>query len=159
MFSLSDQQQKANQAIDDWSNGFIKQISDHAFKQRRLVDKAYNIHEEHLKNMRSQFVEINSIYERKNDTEEINRLLERCKNLKVDLVNIMFRSRNNEFIDVTVVEPTERMEPEELNPRKARDDKLVNQWLERDGTGSVYDNDFSSKTYSKLTASASDRTE
>jgi len=156
---LVDLQAKAYQEINEWSISLINQIKDHALKQRSLVLEAYNIHRKHLENMREQFVETNSIYERKNDTEEVNRLLERCKNLKVNIVNITYRSSDNEFMEVTIVEPSDGMEPEDPNPKKARDDKFENARPERDETGSAYDKDFKSSLYSYSTASASNRPE
>jgi hypothetical protein len=156
--SLYDLQSKANQAIDEWSSGLINEIREHAFKQKLIVQEAHKLHQKHLDDMRDQFLEINSIYEQKRNTEEIERLLEKCKTLEVELVNLTFPSINKEFIEVTVVEPSEQTDQKELNSRKTSDDKFEDRSMGRDDIGSIHDGNLNlSSSYSKSTALASDR--
>jgi hypothetical protein len=157
MDSLIDRQANANQVINNWSSDLMNQIGDHALKQKRLVEEAYKIQQKYLETMREQFLEINSIYQRKNDTEEIKRLLEKSRTLQMELVNIKFSSINKEFIEVTPVEPPDQMNQEELNTGKGGDNKFENQSTGRSETGSAYDKDLNSGSYSKPTASTSER--
>jgi hypothetical protein len=117
--SLSNQEAKARQALDDWSTALYRQIQDHVSQQRQLILKTYQIQREGLENMRQQFVDATIIYERSKKTEEIDRLLEKCKNLKVDLVKFGFYSRSTEFIQVTPVKLPELMDQDDFNSGKS----------------------------------------
>jgi hypothetical protein len=155
--SLFDRQSTANQAIDEWSIDLINQIRDHTRKQKHLVEEAYKTQRQYFETMRDQFVEINNIYERKNDTEEIKRLLEKCRTLQVELVNIKFASITKEFIEVTPVEPSDQMNQQQLNTGKSGDNKFENRSTGRNEIGSVNDKDLNSGSYSKPTVSTSER--
>jgi hypothetical protein len=150
--SLLDEQSKANQAINDWCSTLMNQIGDHTRKQRSLVEEAYKIHEKHFEDIRDQSMEIYRLCERTNDTEEIKRLLERCKTLKVNLVDLKFPLINKEFIEVTIIEPPKRLEQVESHPVTTEYDKLKNRSMGNNGTGSAYDQDLNFSSPSKSTA-------
>jgi hypothetical protein len=130
----------------------MNQIRDYAREQRGLVEEAYKIHRKHLGDIRDQCIEINNICARKNDTEEIKRLLERCKTLKVNLVDLKFPSINKEFIEVTIIEPPKRLEQVESHPVTTEYDKLKNRSMGNNRTGSAYDPDLNFSSPSKSTA-------
>jgi hypothetical protein len=155
--SLFDRQLEVNQAIDEWSTGLISQIREHAIQQKRLVEEAYRIQRKYFETMRDQFVETSRVYERKSDTEEIKRLLEKCRTLQMELVNIKFSSIHKDFIEVIPVEPPDQINQQELNTGKSGDNKFENQSTERNETGFVNDRDINSGSYSKPTVSNSER--
>lgn len=155
--SLFDRQLEVNQVIDKWCTGLISQIREHAIQQKRLVEEAYRIQRKYFETMRDQFVETSRVYERKSDTEEIKRLLEKCRTLQMELVNIKFSSIHKDFIEVIPVEPPDQINQQELNTGKSGDNKFENQSTGRSETGSAYDKDLNSGSYSKPTASTSER--
>ncbi len=155
--SLFEEQSKANQAINDWSSNLMTQIGDHARKQILLVEEAYKKHEKHFENVRDQCVEIYRICERNNDTEEIKRLLEQCKTLKVNLVDLKFPLINKEFIEVTIIEPPKQMQQEEYHPVTTEDDKLKNRSIGDKGTASSYDSGSNFGSHLKPTATPLNR--
>jgi hypothetical protein len=155
--SLYDLQRTANNAIDDWKNGLIKQIEDHAFEQKRLIEQARQKQEECLRDMRQQFVEINNIYEDKRNDEEIKRLLDKCRTLKVELVGLNFDPREKDFIRVTPIELSERMDQQEFSSNKTENDKFEKRSTEGAGAGSFFDKSSTSNSYSTATSATSDR--
>jgi hypothetical protein len=155
--SLIDQQWKANHAIDDWSTNLVQEIRDYASAQKRLVDQAYQKQQKHLDDMRDQFVEINNIYEDKKNTEEIKRLLDRCKTLKVELVELNFHPCGKEFIQITPIELSERIDQEELSSSKNGDGKFELKSTQKSTTDSVIDRGLSSNSYSTSTSATPTR--
>jgi hypothetical protein len=135
----------------------MTQIGDHARKQILLVEEAYKKHEKHFENVRDQCVEIYRICERNNDTEEIKRLLEQCKTLKVNLVDLKFPLINKEFIEVTIIEPPKQMQQEEYHPVTTEDDKLKNRSIGDKGTASSYDSGSNFGSHLKPTATPLNR--
>lgn len=131
---LSDQEIKANQIIEEWSTGLIAQIRDYAFEQKKIVRQASDSLQNFLDDMRNQFVEISIIYEKKQDTEEMKQLLERCKTLKVELVKLEFYSMGKDFIKVTPVEPPERLDQEKSDESRTTDKSSVRSSIKKDAT-------------------------
>jgi hypothetical protein len=117
--SLANQETKAYQALDDWSSALYSQIRDHVSQQRQLILQTYEIQRNHLENIRKQFVDASIIYEQRKNTEEIDRILAKCKSLKVDLVKFDFYSRSTEFIQVTPVKLPELMDQDDFNSGKS----------------------------------------
>jgi hypothetical protein len=155
--SLFDQRQKANQAIDEWSSGLAQQIKDHAFEQKRLVDQAYENQRKYLDDMRENFVATKLIYDRNNDNKEIDRLLDKCRSLKGELVELNFDPREKDFIRVTPIELSERMDQQEFSSNKTENDKFEKLSTERAVAASLFDKGSTSSSYSTATSATSDR--
>jgi len=102
-------------------------------------------------------MEINRICEEKNNTEEIKRLLEQCKTLKVNLVDLKFPLINKEFIEVTIIEPPKQMQQEEYHSFTTEDDKLKSRSIEDNETGSAYDRGSNFGSHLKPTATPLNR--
>lgn len=155
--SLENRKWEANRKIDNWSRELKAEIENHALEQKLLVEQAYKVHNEHLGKMREQFLELSSVYERTNNTEELNRLLDRLKTIKVALLDFKLSMISKEFIEVTTVEPTEQIDKEEYNSDETavrRFEKLST----KGQTGSVHGTSFDSSTLSTSTASTLDQT-
>ena len=118
---LREQEREAYRAIDDWHKAIITEIGNHTSKQRRLVREAFDTHETHLVNIRDQVLQVNSMCWKKNDTTEIDELVEKCRRMKVELVTINIASRKSEYIDVVPIKPPEQMYPEEYPATKTTD--------------------------------------
>jgi hypothetical protein len=146
--SLRDQQRKACQAIDDWRSDLINQVGDYTFEQKRLVAEAFERQEKYLDDMRTQFLEISHIYERQQNIEDIKQLLEKCRNLEVQLVKLSFHSNDKKFIKVTLVEQPEQMTQEESNATKTRADQIENQSMHRNENKPLYHREFDSNSSS-----------
>jgi hypothetical protein len=145
--SLFDQKKKAWQAIDEWSTGLIKQIRDHVSEQNRLLNQAYDDQKKYLDDMREHFV-ASFIYKNKDDIEEIDRLLEKCRNLDVELASLDFYSRNTDFIQIVPVKPPELITQEEPNPNKIRGDQFDNRSIHGNETKPLYQRQFGSNSSS-----------
>ena len=131
---LREQQNEAYQSIDIWHNQILQQIGDYTTKQKYIVRETYKIHEKHLTDIRDQVLEIENICSTKNETTEIEQLLEKCKRMKVELVLTNFPSRQLEFIEIVPVEPPEEMYPAELPVTKTLEDNLRTRSMIEDET-------------------------
>ncbi|CAF2410395.1 unnamed protein product [Rotaria sp. Silwood2] len=159
MDSLHDQERKAHQAIEEWSTSLMVQIRDYTSQQRRLLQHAYESHRKYLEDMRGQFVETSSIYEQNKDTEEINRLIERCKTLEVELVKLNYPSKDTPFIEVIPVEPPEQMDHKKSNQGKTGNESIEKSLIEKSETESLPDGgDSDINSYSKSTYATFNRT-
>lgn len=123
---LFEQKYKATQAVEDWANSLITQIRDHAKHQKNLIDEAYQNYRKHIEDMRGQYIEANSIYTRNGDTEEINRLLEKCKRFEITLVELNFQSKHTKFIEVTAIEPNKLTDNQDHNSLRTVNERLEN---------------------------------
>ncbi|CAF1397943.1 unnamed protein product [Rotaria sordida] len=134
----------------------MTQIRDYTSQQKRLLEQVYENQRKYLENMRDQFVETILIYERKQDTEEINRLLEKCKTLEVELVKLNYPSKDTPFIEITPVESSERMDHEELNQGKTANENSEKPSIQKNETGSLLGrgdsdiNSYSNSTYATV---------
>ena len=158
--SLDVEQSKAVDAIEEWCAIRMDEIKEHTIQQRQLVYDAKETHQKHLENIRDQYLEINRICDQKNNTDEIRQLLEKCKSFKVNLVDLNFTPKSKDFIEVTIIEPPERLEHEESNLVTTEGDKLQSKLIERNTTGSVSDPDvkFTTSAVAAITSSNQDST-
>jgi hypothetical protein len=144
---LFDQREKAWQAIDEWYVGVIKQIQDHVSEQKHLLNQAYDDQKKYLDDMREHFL-ASFIYGKKDDTKEIDRLLEKCRNLDVELASLDFYSHNTDFIRIIPVKPPELITQEEPNPNKTRGDQFDNRSTHGNETKPLYHREFGSNSSS-----------
>ncbi|CAF5013111.1 unnamed protein product, partial [Rotaria magnacalcarata] len=124
--SLYKQREKAEQEIDEWKIALINEINDYARRQKDLVQKTYYDQQKYFDTQREEFVETFLIYERKRDTEEMNRLVEKCKNMAGELVKLSFQSKDTQFIVVTLLEPSGSMYNEDRNQSEIANDNKQN---------------------------------
>ncbi|CAF3421643.1 unnamed protein product [Rotaria sp. Silwood1] len=154
--SLIEQETKAYRAIEEWSASLILQIREYASQQQRLLRHAYEKQRKYFEDLRGQFVETSFIYEQNKNTEEINRLLEKCKTLEVELVKVNYPTRDTPFIEVIPVEPSEQMNHKKLNQNKTANGEFEKPLIQKDATESLLGRrDFDVNSYSNSTYATS----
>ena len=146
--SRFDQRWEADKAIDDWRRDLVKQIDDYATEQKRIIEQTFKDQDKYFDDMREDFVATSIISERNEDAIEIDRLLRKCRTLKMELVELSFHSVDKQFIRFTPIKPSERMDQEELNSSKNGDGKVEQRSTQRTTTDSVLDTGLSSNSYS-----------
>ncbi|CAF1144391.1 unnamed protein product [Rotaria magnacalcarata] len=153
--SLYKQREKAEQEIDEWKIALINEINDYARRQKDLVQKTYYDQQKYFDTQREEFVETFLIYERKRDTEEMNRLVEKCKNMAGELVKLSFQSKDTQFIVVTLLEPSGSMYNEDRNQSEIANDNKQNLSIQTTEVGplSTRDSTYNSESDSTLAAS------
>ena len=157
--SLWEEERKVNEAIDEWSIGLINQIRDYTSRQKALVSQVFKSYQKHLDEMRDQFVQSGYVYERKGDTMELNRLVEKCKTLEIELVKFNFHSENIEFIDLKPIEPSELIAQDMLDQNQIVDQNFGNRSNDRSAFESRHASEDSKfNSYSTSTFVTTDQT-
>ncbi|CAM4874250.1 unnamed protein product [Rotaria socialis] len=155
--SLYNQRQKAEQAIDEWKLALINEINEYAQRQKGLVQKAYCDQQKYFDTQREEFIETFLIYERKGDTEEMNRLLEKCKNIAGELVKLSFQSKDTQFIVVTLLESNSSTYNEDRKQSEIENDNNRNLSIQRTEGGPLDTRDSTYNSESGSTPVASNR--
>ncbi|CAF1367497.1 unnamed protein product, partial [Adineta steineri] len=78
-------------------------------------------------------------YQKKNDAQEIDRLLDKCKKLDVKLAELNFVSHDTMFIEIKPIESSEHLNQAESTPHKTKDNQFDEQLTERNKSKSPPD--------------------
>ncbi|UJR21010.1 hypothetical protein I4U23_024110 [Adineta vaga] len=135
-YELSNIRRRIEQEIDDWRIDFIQRIDNHVTAQKQLVHKAYENQWKSLCNMREHFV-ASCIYEVKDDITETRRLLDKCRNLSLNLANLEYPSRENLYIDVIPIEPKEEIYHEQVDVNRNKSNELGSKTMPMDVTSEL----------------------
>jgi len=99
--TLTDQKCKMCDDIADWRDATIDSIYKHANQQTYFLEQKYKKKLDILNKACQQFVEELRLYEQLNNTEDVNRLLEQCKGLKIELAALEHKGQTIPFVEVT----------------------------------------------------------
>lgn len=145
------------QQVDDWNDELIQRIRNHTSKQKQCVNDFCDKWQKYFRDLREQYL-ANSQYVRKDDKEDINRLLENCRKLNVKFVEFTFSSRDTAFIEVKPTEVPEQTAQEKHNPTDTNSNRFGNQSIGGSNINHVHNRDTSSAPFIR-SASASISTE
>jgi hypothetical protein len=139
---------KISDEITDWSKKLINQIQEHVTQQKDLLEQMYTNKVSLLNTMRDKVLEHLVIYEQKKDTEKINKLLNQCNTLKVELAMLMYVERPIVSIQVITEEQLTQQNQDECNVHKTEDEQSPKQLIKD------HDNDIINNTNTNETSSS-----
>ena len=102
---LYEKQNEALKEIDRWAAQLYNYVSEHTAKQKRDTQQACQSHEDYLTRMREDHVATSVILRRDANREEIDRLIEKCRALTVQLVRFDYDTTATQFIRAAPVDP------------------------------------------------------
>jgi len=126
--------------ITDWSKKLINQIQEYVTQQRELLEQEYTKKVSRLNTIRDLILEKTLIYEEKNETEQINQLINQCHILKIDLAMLVYIERPIPSIQLIIEEQLTQQSEDECNENKIEDEQSPKKSTED------YNNDISNNT-------------
>ena len=124
--ALLSQKCAALDAISQWRIGLIDKINVHVKQQEDLLEKSFRNQCDHviLENNRYYQAYENYWVKHSRNDMEMRSLLDRCKALQVELVNLHFTSRETEFVDIVVFDAPNEQRESDINADKNGDSAL-----------------------------------
>ena len=123
-YALFSQKSVALTTISKWRSELIDQIERHAEFQKILLEQIYITQYEHLGRERELYYQAYYSRETRNNDGQINQLLDQCKALKVELVNLNFTLRDTDFIEITPFDAPKEQRESNINADKNDDSAL-----------------------------------
>ncbi|CAF0841555.1 unnamed protein product [Adineta ricciae] len=117
--TIRDSYWNAEKEIHDWRNSLIQQIDNHVHSQKQVLLEIYEKQKKSLDSIYEQFL---ASFEHlaKDSATEIERLFDKCQNLKVKLVEFNYQSRDIQFIDVVQVDLQKMINPQETTTNETQ---------------------------------------
>ena len=94
---LSNQNKDISEQIENWRQSQIKIIDEHAKEQLRLLNREFNDQVQEINGIYNQYLTAIKSYKAKNNHNEINQLLQQCRGLKFELLQLAPSSSNTYF--------------------------------------------------------------
>jgi hypothetical protein len=111
---LDNRKREMLQEIINWRDAKVREIEEHASKQRSFLDQEFHRQGNFIQNSREQFINAVQPYVQIGDRQQIDQLIAQCKALKYELGAIEFSESSILFIQFMT---------EEQIARKKRDEK------------------------------------
>ncbi len=99
--TLLEQKKKMSEEITKWGSDLIREITQHVTDQKKLLEEQFENQRRAIEAKRKQSMSDLAKHDKKKDSEEINRLLAECKDLKFELTTFEYYNRGVEYIQVT----------------------------------------------------------
>jgi hypothetical protein len=123
--TLLEQKKKISEEITKWGSDLIREIEQHVTDQKKLLEQQFENQRRAIDAKRKQSMSDLAKEDKKRDSEEINRLLAECKDLKFELAALEYHNRKVDYIQVTTDDQlaeksrNENSTEEKSSPRKA----------------------------------------
>ena len=96
---LSNQNKDISEQIENWRQSQIKIIDEHAKDQLRLLRDESKNQVQKIKGTFDQYLATIRVYKERNNHNEIYQLLQRCRDLKFDLLQLAPSPRKTNFVN------------------------------------------------------------
>ncbi|CAF3391192.1 unnamed protein product [Rotaria socialis] len=117
---LTNHKKKMSEKLIKWHNKLIQQIEDHVVEQSKLLDQYVENEKHHIDARCKQLLVDVALQDKKNNKEQIKRLVAECKTLQFDLAKLHRYDHSTKFIRFTIKEPPVEEQQDNENVRKSR---------------------------------------
>lgn len=123
---LSDKGQSLFKEIETWRNDLVRQIDDHAAKQKRLLEQEYRRQKTDIQNNREQRLSVGRRRDNNVEDKQINQLISQCKALKFELGVSEYPENSIPFIKFMTEEQVAQSKLSEAKAEKKSDNTPQN---------------------------------
>jgi hypothetical protein len=103
--TLSEQKSKISDDIAEWRDKLIRDIHKHVNGQKDFLEQQYEYEVRSLDDKRQDFIDTLRTCQKSNDTDQIQRLLDLCNSLQIELATVKYHQQDIMFIQLTRPEP------------------------------------------------------
>jgi hypothetical protein len=120
---LYDRKWELLQGITSWRDALIRQIEEHASKQRSLLEQEYQKQVNYMDDVRRDFLNAARPHEQTGNNEQINQLLAQCKGLKIELAALEYSERPILYVEFMTEEQLVRKKQTERRTERKEDNQ------------------------------------
>jgi hypothetical protein len=128
--TLARKKKEESEALTKWGETLISQIKNHVTEQKKLLDQHFDNQKRFLDDEQKKFLAHPVVQEKKNDKEQIDRLIDACKALKLNLDILHRYDQPIAYMRVMKEEELVLKSPDETSTKQPQENESQNRTTE-----------------------------